>query len=225
MVPPAGRPTVRCMRRHRSLLSLIVVVLLVAGSAAGGTAATSLAQEVAAGQALSARLEAGQIGCADLSNDDFDHLGEYVMNRMVGSLARHEALNARMTSMMGADNEARMHVLMGQRYAGCLATGTTTGGWMGPGMMGSDGWNGGGPWSQMMGSGMWSWMSDGHWQQMSSGDWQRLGAQWMGPGMMTTGGDRWSAADTGLVVGGALILAAAIGGLLAWRGSRGTPSS
>ena len=213
------------MRSCRALLGLIVVILLVAGNAASAAAATSLAQEVTAGQALAVRLEAGKVGCAQLSNDDFDHLGEYVMNRMVGSLARHEALNARMTSMMGADNEGRMHVLMGQRYARCIGTGTPAGGSMGPGMMGSDGWNGGGPWSQMMGTGMWSWMSDGHWQQMSSGDWQRLGGQWMGPGMMRAGGGRWSAADTGLVIGGALILvAAAVGGLLAWRGRRGAAS-
>lgn len=106
--------------RHRALFVLILL-LVVAASAAAASAATSLAGEVAAGEALSTRLQAGQVGCAELSDDDFNSLGEYVMNRMVGSPARHEALNARMAAVMGADSEARMHALMGQRYAGCRA--------------------------------------------------------------------------------------------------------
>ncbi len=204
------------------MVGLLVVVLLVAASAASASAATSLAEEVAAGQVLSARLESGAVGCAQLSDSDFDHLGEYVMNRMVGSLARHQALNERMTAMMGADGEARMHVLMGQRYAGCLGTGTD--GAMGPGMMG--GRSGTLPWSQMMGSGMWSWMSDGHWQQMSRGDWQRLSDQWMGPGMMSVRGHRWSAGDTALTLGVALLVAAAVvGGVLLWGRRRGPRES
>ena len=208
--------------RHRALLGLILLLVVVAAaSAAGASAATSLADEVAAGEALSARLQAGQVGCAQLSDDDFDHLGEYVMNRMVGSLARHESLNARMTAVMGADNEARMHVLMGQRYAGCLGTGTAGAGAMGPGMMGPGGWGAAGPWGQMMGSGMWSWMSDGTWQQMGPADWQRLSDRWIGPAMMSARSGGWSTTDTALVGGAALIAAALVaGGLLMWRARR-----
>ena len=206
---------------RRSTLALVLVLLVVAGGAFGASAATSLADEVAAGEALAVRLEAGKVGCAQLSNDDFDHLGEYVMNRMVGSLARHEALNARMTTVMGADNEARMHVLMGQRYAGCLGTGTSGAGAMGQGMMGGGGWGDSGAWSQMRGSDTWSWMSDGSWQQMSHADWQRLSEQWIGPGMMSARGG-WSATDAALVGGAALIAAGLVaGGLLMWRARRG----
>ena len=228
---PDATAALTALRANPGLPSTGVVVLCdFGGSGASITVVDAAAKDAPIGDTVRVPDFSGdQIDQAVLSEvvagifeaSDADPAG----TAMVGSLARHEALNARMTTVMGADNEGRMHVLMGQRYARCIGTGTPAGGSMGPGMMGSDGWNGGGPWSQMMGTGMWSWMSDGHWQQMSSGDWQRLGGQWMGPGMMRAGGGRWSAADTGLVIGGALILvAAAGGGLLAWRGRRGAAS-
>ena len=71
---------------------------------------------------------------------DFEHLGEFAMNRMAGSLELHGAMNERMRSVLGADDEERMHVLMGRRYAGCASSGSV-GPMMGPGMMGGRGWS------------------------------------------------------------------------------------
>ena len=129
------------------------------------------------------------MSCDRLAREDFEHLGEYAMNRMAGSVRLHEALNARLRSVMGAAGEERMHVLMGQRYARCAPGG-------------------------MSGSPMWSWMHDGAWQQMSQADWQRVADQWTGAGMMRTGDDGWDAGDVALGTVAALLAAALLGSLL-----------
>lgn len=155
----------------------------------------------------------------DLSPGGLDGLGEHVMNRMVGSPARHEDLDARMTAVMGPRAEERMHELTGARWAGCAAAdGADV---AGPGMMGA-GTAGATPWASMMDSATWGWMREGRWERMRRDDWARLGDRWMGPGMMSgTGG--WSVAEFALVVLGGLAAAAAIavGATLVARRRRG----
>jgi hypothetical protein len=90
---------------------------------AAAPALASLADEVAAGRQVAQRLQAGATSCDKLSDADFDHLGEYVIERVIGSRAAHQAVNDRMTAMMGEANAERMHELMGRplrrlRYAG-----------------------------------------------------------------------------------------------------------
>lgn len=159
---------------------------------AAAPALASLADEVAAGRQVARQLDAGRVGCSDLDDADFEHLGEYAMERMLGSRATHEALNARMSSTMGAAGTDRMHELMGRRYAGCGASGA--------GM--------GGGWGVMMGARDLAWMRNGAWRHMSRADWQRLGATWMGPGMMSGADDGWSTGAVLAVVVGALALGA-----------------
>ena len=176
---------------------LVPFLLAVAAALAGAApASASLSDEVGAGQALARQLRAGTTTCDRLATDDFEHLGEYVMNRMTGSLELHGAMNGRMRSVMGAGNEERMHVLMGQRYAGCASAGSA-----GP-MMGARGWD---------------WMRDGNWQHMSRADWRRVSDQWMGPGMMRAAGGGPRARDYVLGGLGGLLVAGLLGGLFAWR--------
>ena len=82
------------------------LVALAATFTTTAPASAALNDEVGAGQSLARQLQAGKTTCDRLATDDFEHLGEYVMNRMTGSLQRHGAMNERMRSVMGADNEA-----------------------------------------------------------------------------------------------------------------------
>jgi hypothetical protein len=185
------------------ILALIAAVL--AGAAAPALA--SLADDVAAGRGTAQRLQAGATSCNKLSGADFEHLGEYVMERMAGSRTAHQAMNDRMTAMMGDANAERTHELIGRRYAGCGTQGAGAG-MMGPGMMGGgSGAASGGGWGAMMASGDFAWMRGGAWRHMSRTDWQRVASAWMGPGMMSrTGG--WSTTAVLAVVLGGLALGA-----------------
>ena len=118
-------------------------------------------------------------------------------------------MNQRMGSVMGAENEKRMHVLMGRRYAGCPAAGSA-----GP-MMGGSGWRADQAWHSMMAAGGWDWMRDGSWQHMSRADWQRAGELWMGPGTMHAAGDGWRVADTALLAAGLALAAGLVAALVA----------
>lgn len=199
---------------NRRLTCLLLALAL--GAAAPAPASASLSDEVSAGQSVAQQLKAGKTSCERLATADFEHLGEFVMNRMTGSLQLHGAMNERMRSVMGAENEERMHVLMGQRYAGCTSSGSA-GPMMGSGMMGGRGWSDDSTWGPMMDTRDWDWMRDGNWQDMSRADWERVSDQWMGPGMMRSDDNGWRARDYVLGGLGLLLAAGLIGVLLAWR--------
>ena len=84
----------------RVSLLLVVAAALLAGAVTPAFAA--LGDEVAAGGAIAKQLQAHTTSCSRLSDSDFEHVGEYVMERTVGSRAAHAAMNQRMASMMGS---------------------------------------------------------------------------------------------------------------------------
>lgn len=193
------------MPRRLTALILTTTALGLLGAA---PALAALSDEVSAGRTVAARLHGGQASCASLSSSEFEQLGEYVMDRTVGSRLLHQAMNARMEATMGADNADRMHEALGRRYAGCPRAGT---GMMGGGPMMGAGTTSTGGWGAMLGSG-YGWMRDGAWRQMTRADWQRAGAYMMGAGWMADPGGGWSTgAVIGLVLGGL-----ALGGLVGY---------
>lgn len=187
----------------------IVALLLLAFLAIPAAARASLPDEQRQGQQLITQLQAGTKTCSDLSAADLDHVGEYVMYLAIGSTRLHQAMNDRMTAMMGEQGESRMHQLLGQRYTGCFtnASGTSGHGWMmGPGMM--RGSYGPGGFGAMM-SGDWSWMRGGAWQTMTRQDWQRLEQRLLGTTAdSSTGRDGWSPLALVATILGAVALAA-----------------
>lgn len=200
---PASRPSVNFMRIRIALLAAFAMLALPA------TAFASLAGEQRQGQALIAQLRAGTKTCGDLSADDFDHIGEYVMFRALGSTSRHQAMNDRMTAGLGEQGESRMHQLMGERYTGCGGGSSRRagyGGMMGAGMMG--GYLGSGGLGAMMASGDWSWMMAGAWQHMTRQDWQRLQQRMLGQSASADDKGGWSApAIIAVTLGGVLLVA------------------
>ncbi|MBI4408046.1 MAG: hypothetical protein HY565_06125, partial [Candidatus Kerfeldbacteria bacterium] len=78
---------------------------------------TQTAEEEAAGKNLWQQLQTEAVVCANLTDDDFDSLGEYFMGLMMGN--SHAAMNLMMRQMMGDDGETQMHVVMGKRFTSC----------------------------------------------------------------------------------------------------------
>lgn len=75
------------------------------------------AREEAEGKAVLEKLQAKELACKDLSDDNFETLGEYFMGQMMGN--SHEAMNTMMIRMMGEKGEEQMHVVLGKRLSGC----------------------------------------------------------------------------------------------------------
>ena len=102
------------------------------------------ASEEQEGKEIWEKLQAKQLECKNLTDEQYGSLGEYFMGQSIGNTQRHVAMNQMMISMMGEQGEEQMHIVMGKRISGC-DTGTKGGGnpMMGAGwgnMMG--GWGG-----------------------------------------------------------------------------------
>ena len=77
------------------------------------------AREEAEGKEIWEKLQAKQLECKDLTNDNHAVLGEYFMGQSIGNTERHASMNQMMTSMMGEEGEEQMHIVMGKRLSGC----------------------------------------------------------------------------------------------------------
>lgn len=105
-------------RAHRLALTLGAILALLGLNATPGWAS---AGEERQGAQLLQSVQAGTQKCQQLSRDQFELIGEYVMGRMVGSTARHEEMNQQITATSSASGEVQAHVFMGQRFADCPA--------------------------------------------------------------------------------------------------------
>ncbi len=98
-------------------------------SSASSEAVTQTAQDEAEGKAVWEKLQNKTVTCNELTDDDFDVLGDYFMGSMLG--ANHADMNARMSDRLGDDGEKNMHIAMGKRMSGCDPTATIAGSKMG----------------------------------------------------------------------------------------------
>ena len=83
------------------------------------------------GKGLLDKLQAKEVACADLNDEQFGVLGEYFMGQMMGD--SHASMNAMMIQAHGEEGEEQIHVVMGRRLSGCDTSATvpgTSGGWM-----------------------------------------------------------------------------------------------
>lgn len=71
------------------------------------------------GARLLQEIRAGDRTCGGLSDADFEAVGEYAMDRQLGSSRAHRAMDELMESMMGERAERRMHVYRGRRATRC----------------------------------------------------------------------------------------------------------
>ncbi len=96
-----------------------------------------------AGQKIYQNLQNKTITCQNLTNDDYEKLGEYYMGQAAGDTQSHVYWDQRIQAMMGDSGDTQMHIIWGQRGSGCLANApvpSNTPSFIG-GMMGN--WNSG----------------------------------------------------------------------------------
>ncbi len=107
---------------------------------ASGTASQPLDAGEAAGQAIAQKLQAKTLACTDLSQDNYESLGDYYMGLMMGS--SHDSMEQYIEKSYGADYLKSMHIAMGERFSGCNVNVAFPAGMMGFGPMMNGGYNG-----------------------------------------------------------------------------------
>jgi len=141
--------------KHLVVWSIIGVIIIATGMAnaqmMGGFSNTSVdwdevvehtLREEKEGKEVWDKLQAKELACADLSDEQFGVLGEYFMGQMMGD--SHASMNAMMMQAHGEDGEEQIHVVMGKRLSGCDTSATApsiSGGWMPMMQMFFGGWN------------------------------------------------------------------------------------
>lgn len=118
------------------------------GSQFNTTSDDHTAREETEGKEIWEKLQAKQLTCNDLSDDNFEALGEYFMGQSIGNTQRHAAMNQMMTNMMGEKGEEQMHISLGKRSSGCDTNASFPPGYNFMPMMGMMGYGG---WNNMMG--------------------------------------------------------------------------
>lgn len=89
------------------------------------------AREEAEGKEVWGKLQAKEISCGIMTDDNFGVIGEYFMGLMLGDA--HAAMNAMMMQMHGEEGEEQIHIVLGKRLSGCdtsAAVSGVGGGWM-----------------------------------------------------------------------------------------------
>jgi len=77
------------------------------------------ASEEEEGKEIWEKLQAKQVECKNLTDEQYGSLGEYFMGQSIGNTQRHALMNQMMTNMMGKEGEEQMHTAMGKRSSGC----------------------------------------------------------------------------------------------------------
>ena len=95
------------------LLFVYIFLFMFATSSAHG----QITEDETAGKAILEELQRKEVVCANLTDDDFELLGDYYMGQMMGS--SHETMDKLMVERIGEQNERLMHIAMGKRFSGC----------------------------------------------------------------------------------------------------------
>lgn len=99
-------------------------------------------QDIQSGQNLYLKFQNKQETCSSLKDNDFEKIGEYVMNQSFnGNVNAHIQMNNIMKQMMGENGEEQAHIRLGKNATGCSTNSSTNGsvfnmmGWSYPSMM------------------------------------------------------------------------------------------
>lgn len=105
------------MKKIFSVMAILTVLLSVAGPAFAAEEKRLFADEVAAGLAILQQLQSKELACASLSDQQYELMGEYFMDQMMGD--SHEAMNLTLQQRLGESGEKTVHIAMGKRFSGC----------------------------------------------------------------------------------------------------------
>lgn len=104
------------MRSLRLTARTLVVFAAVLGA---GPAHAQESDGARSGAEILAAVNRGESDCSALDDAGFEAVGEFMMERMLGSAQRHRGMDRAMGSAMGEGDRDRMHRLMGRRLSGC----------------------------------------------------------------------------------------------------------
>jgi hypothetical protein len=113
-----GKIMIRSYRLSRLALPLALVLGL---TFAAPALADSVAIEQQQGAQVLAQVQHGKLNPKALTSTQYEHLGEYLMSRALGSTQLHQRMNALMDEMMGSSASDAMHIYLGKRYLGVSA--------------------------------------------------------------------------------------------------------
>lgn len=108
--------TSRCRVRPGHLIAVSLLTVALASLSATPTFA-SVSEEQQGAQTLNA-IHAGKLKASGLTRSQYEHVGEYLMGRALGSTQLHERMNTLMDQMMGSTASDQMHTYLGERYLG-----------------------------------------------------------------------------------------------------------
>lgn len=109
----------RTQTRHATAAAKIIVALaagLLAFSAPAAVA--SPASEQQQGAQILSEVHAGKLTAQSLSTTQYEHVGQYLMGRALGSTQTYEAMDSLMDRMMGESASGQMYRYLGERYLG-----------------------------------------------------------------------------------------------------------
>jgi hypothetical protein len=78
-------------------------------------------QDIQIGQTLYNSFQKKLLTCSQFTNDDFEKIGEYIMDQRFSSTSQHLQMNEQAKRMMGENGEEQMHIRIGRTVTGCLA--------------------------------------------------------------------------------------------------------
>ena len=111
------------MIRRYKLPRLALPLALVLGLAFAAPAlADSVAAEQAQGAQVLSQVQHGALNPKNLTTDQYQVVGEYLMGRALGSHQLHQRMNTLMDEMMGSSAADQMHIYLGKRFLGVRVT-------------------------------------------------------------------------------------------------------
>jgi len=76
-------------------------------------------RDIQTGQDLYSKFQSKQLSCNQLKDNDFEKIGEYVMDQRFNNTNLHIQMNNTMKQMMGEQSEENMHIRLGRLATGC----------------------------------------------------------------------------------------------------------
>jgi len=184
------------MTLTRNALHTSAAFVIVLAIAAATPAVASAASEQQQGAQVLSEVQAGKLHGTKVTSTQYQHVGQYIMGRALGSAQRYEAMDSLMDRMMGQSVSDQMYQYMGERYLGKSVAPNSSYApyysWMASMMS-----RYGGTYAGMMGGYMM-----GAYNSLS-GQGSATGSYRMGPGMMGYGyaSSSQNAADSGISAG------------------------
>ena len=106
------------MTLTRNALHTSAALVIVLAIAASTPAVASAASEQQQGAQVLSEVQAGKLQGRNVTSTQYQHVGQYLMGRALGSTQRYEAMDSLMDRMMGQSVSDQMYQYMGEHYLG-----------------------------------------------------------------------------------------------------------